>query len=55
MAYQVALWQRFPKFRNRHGVHGSAVACLRIVWESHTACTGLLRDVPDVTLGTVAL
>ena len=36
------------------GVHGSAIACLRIPWESHTACSGLPCDVPGVLLGDVA-
>ena len=36
------------------GVHGSAIACLRNAWESHTACAGLPCDVPGVILGNVA-
>ena len=36
-----------------YGVHGSAIACLRIAWESQTVCTGLFCDVPGVTLGNV--
>ena len=49
------LFGNFSRSFVTYELHGSAVACLRTAWESHTACNGLPCDVPGVILGNVAL